>query len=671
MQFVFPSFLWALALVAIPIIIHLFRFRRFRTVFFSNVAFLKEIKQESNKQSKLKHLLVLASRILAILFLVLAFAQPFIPAQNHTAQIGKKFVSIYLDNSFSMGATDGAKSLLDEAKNTAREIAKGYAANDVFQLLTNDFSGRQQFLVSKEQFLGLLDEVTISPASRSWSEIQKRQEDALAAENSENRIAYLISDFQKNMGELSESATVQNHLIPLNTHTQANLYIDSCFFYNPVQLMGQKNEQVVRIKNTGNDDAENLRVTLTINGETKALSNPTVPAKSTVFDTLRFTISQRGWNNATIALEDYPITFDDSYFTSFFVPEKLYVLQIKESGSGNFVDAVFQNQAEFDFTTTTTGNIQYANFNRYQLIVLTNVSTLSSGLISELGNYLDAGGNVLVFPNELANVASLNEFLNATGVGALGTLQQEPQEVSAINLQHRLVRNVFDKVPQNMQMPNAKKHFSFTQGNAVTENIITLKNKQPLWLSSKVKNGNVYVCTSPLDSKINELVVHAMFAPILFEMGIAGASAQVQTGVIGEKNAVAVNALSMRKESVLKVSGEKNEFIPQQTNIGQKVLLNMGDQILTSGFYKVFSENTDSAQFIAMNYSRAESDLQFETADDLQTNYPKLNVLSLGGHEAATLAQELGRGTTLWKFCLWATLFFLAIEIGLLLFWKK
>lgn len=671
MQFVFPSFLWALALIAIPIIIHLFRFRRFRTVFFSNVAFLKEIKQESNKQSKLKHLLVLASRILAIFFLVLAFAQPFIPAKNHRSQIGKKAVSIYLDNSFSMGATDGSKSLLDEAKNTAREIAKGYAENDVFQLLTNDFSGRQQFLVSKEQFLGLLDEITISPPSRSWNEIQKRQEDALAAENSDNRIAYLISDFQKNMGTLSENESLQNHLIPLKATTQANLYIDSCFFYNPVQLMGQKNELVVRIKNTGNEDAENLRVTLAINGETKALSNPTVSAKSTVFDTLHFTISQSGWNNATVSLEDYPITFDDSYFASFFVPEKVNVLQIKETGSGNFIDAVFENQAEFNFTTTTTGNIRYADFNRYQLIVLANVTTLSSGLVSELIKYLEAGGNVLVFPNDLANVASLNEFLNTIGVGSLGTVKQESQEASAINLQHRLVRNIFDKVPQNMQMPSVKKYFSFAPGRAATENIVTLKNRQPLWLSAKVKNGNVFLCTSPLNEKINELVVHAMFAPIVFEMGIAGASAQIQTGIIGGKEAVAVDAPSSHKERVLKVSGEKNEFIPQQTNIGQKILLNMGDNALTSGFYKVFSENTDSAKFIAMNYSRAESDLQFETSDDLKAKYPKLSVLSLGGNEAVSRAQELGRGTPLWKYCLWAALLFLATEIVLLLFWKK
>ena len=87
MNFVYPAFLYALSLIAIPIIIHLFNFRRYRTVYFTNVKFLKEIKEETAVQSRLKHWLVLISRILAIIFLVLAFAQPIIPLKESNADI--------------------------------------------------------------------------------------------------------------------------------------------------------------------------------------------------------------------------------------------------------------------------------------------------------------------------------------------------------------------------------------------------------------------------------------------------------------------------------------------------------------------------------------------------------------------------------------------------------
>ncbi|HMR43647.1 MAG TPA: BatA domain-containing protein, partial [Saprospiraceae bacterium] len=91
MQFLYPAFLFALAALALPIIIHLFYFRRFKKVYFTNVRFLKEIKEETSNRQKLRNLLVLAMRLLALAFLVFAFAQPFIPQDQDVAK-GKKAV---------------------------------------------------------------------------------------------------------------------------------------------------------------------------------------------------------------------------------------------------------------------------------------------------------------------------------------------------------------------------------------------------------------------------------------------------------------------------------------------------------------------------------------------------------------------------------------------------
>ena len=78
MQVAFPLFLIALASILIPLIIHLFYFQRYRTEYFSNVRFLKEVVEEKQTRSRLRNILVLLSRIFFIVFLVLAFAQPFL-----------------------------------------------------------------------------------------------------------------------------------------------------------------------------------------------------------------------------------------------------------------------------------------------------------------------------------------------------------------------------------------------------------------------------------------------------------------------------------------------------------------------------------------------------------------------------------------------------------------
>ena len=93
MEFIYPSFLWALGVLVLPIIIHLFYFRRFKKVEFTNVRFLKEIKEETASRSKLKNLLVLLSRLLAIAFLVFAFCQPFL-SDGEDIKKGEKLLSM-------------------------------------------------------------------------------------------------------------------------------------------------------------------------------------------------------------------------------------------------------------------------------------------------------------------------------------------------------------------------------------------------------------------------------------------------------------------------------------------------------------------------------------------------------------------------------------------------
>src|SRR5437868_3652994 len=159
MQFVYPGFLFALSALSIPIIIHLFNFRRFRRILFTNVRFLQEIKQDTRSRSRLKHLLILLCRLLAVTFLVLAFAQPLIPAGKNAIVGGVKHVSIYIDNSYSMDAVGKNGSLVETAKKKAREIANAYQPADKFQLLTTDFEARHQRVLNREEFLEMVDEV--------------------------------------------------------------------------------------------------------------------------------------------------------------------------------------------------------------------------------------------------------------------------------------------------------------------------------------------------------------------------------------------------------------------------------------------------------------------------------------------------------------------------------
>lgn len=289
MNFLYPGFLFALISVAIPVIIHLFNFRKFKKVYFSNVQLLKEVEQQNSSKEKLKNLLILLSRILAIIFLVLAFAQPYIPVHNQKTTALNNIVSIYIDNSYSMEAINKDGNLLDEAKRRAKELVKGFGMNDRFQLLTNNFEGKHQRLLNEEAFLKALDDVKISAANRNLQQILNRQGNILTG--SANKYSFLISDFQKNISttnKLDTKADIQYSFLKLNANTLPNIAVDSVWTLSPNHQPGANERLVVQLKNYSEEEAKNIPLKLSINNQQKGLGAVTIPGGKTVKDTLNF-----------------------------------------------------------------------------------------------------------------------------------------------------------------------------------------------------------------------------------------------------------------------------------------------------------------------------------------------------------------------------------------------
>ena len=328
MSFVYPQFLFALFAISIPIIIHLFNFRRFKKVYFSDIRFLKEVKQQTQNRNRIKHLLVLLARILAIAFLVLAFAQLFIPTTNKNSTAGIQTLSVYVDNSFSMENVSKNGMLLDEAKKIAREIALAHSQTDLFQLLTNNFEGKHQRLVSREEFLTMLDEVKISPAVRTVSEISARQTDALSKTETKNKKSFIVSDFQKSMSDFEKvknDTSIKTILLPVPANQQSNLYIDSCWFESPVHQLNQAEKLNVRIKNTSENNLENIPVKNFLNNQQKTPASFSIAPNESKDIQLSFVIKEPGIQQGRIEITDYPVTYDDKFYFSFKVAKNIAV----------------------------------------------------------------------------------------------------------------------------------------------------------------------------------------------------------------------------------------------------------------------------------------------------------------------------------------------------------
>lgn len=685
MQFLFPGFLAALAVIAVPIIVHLFYFRRFKRVYFTNVHFLKEVKEETANRRKLRNLLVLLMRCLAIAAMVLAFAQPFIPIGAGVKK-GSRAVSVYIDNSFSMNSLSKDAPLVELAKKRARDIVAAYNAEDQFQILTNDFEGRDQRLVSQEDALSRIEEIRIGPASRELSKVLLRQQQCLNTGKQENKIAYIISDFQSNIADISafHDTLISVNLVPMRAVQEQNISIDSVWFESPVQILNQSAQMLVKISNRSDEEATDVRLSLLHDGQVKPVGSITIPANGTRTDTVRFTILHPGWHEAKVSLTDYPIQFDDDYFLSLYVAENIQVLSVNGQQPNPYLSKAFLGAKYFRLDNADVHSLDYSKFPNYQLIVLNELGTVSSGLANELKTFCQNGGNVIVFPAQNADLASYNDMLRQFEAGELGAFEQQARQASQINTEEFVFRDVFLNKNANLRLPSTQGNFKIAPARG--EHIISYRDGSAFLTKFPNGEGALYFCAAPLQEPLSDLVRNGeIFVPMLFKMAIAGNKSQQAAYTIGRDELLeAKHQVSAKGETIYKLrqtahskvqvpqNNSSGEFIPEQRILGSKVLLTPGTQVRSAGWYELNLKADSTLAIFAFNYDRKESDLHFKSDDALADGLPQ-NVKVLSANAEANFTQVVGeqeRGIVLWRWCIIFALLFLALEGLFLRLWK-
>ncbi len=675
MQFLYPTFLWALLSISIPIIIHLFSFRRYRKVFFTNVRFLQEVKEETSSRRKLKNLLVLIARCLAVAAMVLAFAQPYIPQQDKVLQ-GDRAVSIFIDNSFSMNALSQDVPLLDKARQRAREIVLAYATDDRFQILTNDFEGRHQRLVSKEDALTLIDEIKPSPASRQLAKVLQRQQQALAMGKMPNKISYLLSDFQKNVSDIPyySDSLMQVNLVPLQAVQEKNISIDSVWFEAPVQVLNQVSQLVIKVRNFSGDPAENVRLTLKHNGQEKPVGMLNIPAKSVATDTINVTILQTGWHEATVNLTDYPVQFDDAFHFSFYVAEQINVLSINESIPNKYINAAFSGLPYFKVSNQLSKALDYSSFSNHQLIILNELSEVSSGLAAALNTYVKNGGNVLMFPSGASNVTAYRPLMNAFSANDFTAFDNTERKVSQVNTDEFVFNQVFTNKNENLKLPVTRGNFKMSAiSGRNEEKLLTYRDGSAALSRYPVEKGNFYVSAAPLDERYSNLSRNGeIFVPMLYKMAISTARSPEIFYTIGKDEYVEAEAKVLSGESTYKMKGLADEFIPEQKTISSKVILGVGNALKEAGFYNLYTDPKEVMRKFAFNYDRRESDLEYCNSDELAAfQRSNISIINAGERSNFTdLVGERSQGISLWRWFVVLALIALAVEQLLLRFFK-
>ncbi len=683
MEFLYPGFLYALAALAIPIIVHLFNFRRFKKIAFTNVRFLREIKLKTQSQNQLRHLLILLMRLLAVAFLVFAFAQPFIPNSDSTANDGTRAVSVFIDNSFSMEGETEAGSLLETAKNRAIDIAMAYEPTDRFLLLTNDFEGRHQRYVSRQEFVQWVQEVEVSPQSHSLREISTRQNDPLKTSGDSRKMSYLVSDFQKSQFDLENFATdttIAATFVVLERNSPGNLYIDSVWFNTPVRKLRDAEQLNVRIRNAGRERVENVPLKLAINGNQSAVATFAVEPGAASIATLSYINETPGFYAVEVSIEDYPITFDDSWHFGYRVFDKIIVqsLRPENANRNDVLKAVFSSDSVYHYTSATDRSVDYANLANVNLMILNGLTEISTGLSASLVTFVKNGGSLFIIPSAEINADSYNAMLNQLDAGAYLQFRRTELKVKTINLEHPVYKGVFEKIPDNPDLPTSSAHFSMSRSlKSGGDDIMAFANGAQFLSTSNSGTGKVYTLAVPIQAEYSNFARHALFVATTLRIAELSQNTAMTNTWISAESYFTIPAPALQGDAVFKlrkINGQ-TEVIPQHQLRDGLLEIGPGPDINVSGNY-ILTLGIDTLCVAGLNYSRSESNLDSymnEEIKELIRANPDIKAEVFDGNTQSltrTIAVQQ-KGTELWKWCLFLVLAFLLLESLLIRFWNK
>lgn len=667
MSFVYPTFLWALAALSVPVIVHLFNFRKTQKVFFSSTRFLKQVQEATSAKRKLKHYLILASRLLFLLFLVLAFAQPFLPAEEQVS--AQQQVVIVLDNSLSMSAPVGEKMrALDAGIAMANQLVEIFPQDTRFQLITNDFAPFSNSFKTKPELIDLLTQVRLSPLSRTFREVKERVDHTGGSVI--QREIFWISDFQKStLGALQPDlvdSLQRLHLIPLTTQELANIFVDTAYLENPFVVGGEKNTLIVKLRNDGNRAIEQLLTRLSINGVQSGTSSVSIPARGSVTTSFDIVSSTRANSRAVISFNDYPVSFDNEFYLALNFSEKVKVIEIKQSTAPTPVEKVFGNQEVFTFRSFNSGNIIYSAFQESDLVVLNGLDRIDAALIQALRGYVTAGGTLVVIPSSLPDVSAYQSLLALSNLSV--RIEAEHVELETPDYTNPFFENIFEEKSNRLILPKARRVLDWGTDRTA---ILKLKNEKP-FLSQFTQGGKIFLFASPLQAEYTDFNANFLFLPVMYRVATSGKKADWRPYYKLTETVITMRVDSLPGEEPIRLVGQQ-EVIPAQRKLTDRVILELPRFSMQAGFYNAIT-GKDSTGLFAFNLDSRESLLERVSATEIkQLLGGGDNITLFEAASAETFSNEIKTrylGTPLWKYALILALFFLLVEVLLIRFLK-
>jgi hypothetical protein len=628
--FLAPAFFAGLAVLAVPVLIHLIQRERKEVVAFPSLMFLRKIPYQSVERRRIHNWLLLFLRLAAMACLIAAFSRPFLKegVAAAAARTGAREVVILLDVSASMGYGDHWA----HAKEAAHKVVATLGAEDkcTLVLFARNTEENVRATSDRSRLDSAIDEAKVGSDSTRFAPALRVAQSLLTRSALPRKEAVLISDFQKTGWErhedihLPEGAT----MTPVSVATEglSDLAVSSVAFTRDTFSNEERVKVTAALTNRG-ATPYSVPVTLEIDGH-QIDSRPTTvgPNASESVTFLPFTVSESNMRGVVRAGTD-ALPSDNAYYFALSPSRPLSVLIIQADG-GEAASSVYLTTAlgigsapPFKADVVPASRVTPSTLERRSVVILHDVSPIPAPLDDLLKRFVDQGGGLLVALGDHSPWAGGQSPLLP---GTLGPPVDRTSGVGGmlgfLDYSHQVLELFKDPRGGNFADAHFLRYRTLTP--APTDRVLARFDDGGVALAERrVGSGRVLAWTSPLDDSWSvDFPKAKLFLPLVHEMVtyLAQYTAPTTSYTVGHLLDVTVPIAATVREGSAGDTRAAAARVPTGLVVapsGQQATIGAGGapsvELSEQGFYTVRMQGTGEQRpyVAAVNLDPAESDL--------------------------------------------------------------
>ena len=654
MGFLAPWFIAGLAVLGVPVFVHLLRRHITTPRPVSSLMFFERGTQSSTHHRRLKYRLLFALRAALLLLLVLAFANPFVRRSAADANGGTHL--IVLDNSFSMRAA----TRFADAQRQALAALEAKLPGDKAQIMAlgGELAILTQPITDRARLRSALEGIQPGDGRASFSDLARAVRSL--AETVHGPIDVdLFSDMQSSAMPANFADVVLPGNARLVLHpvaqgpTVPNWTVESV--EAPADLSDPKDPKRSRVRAVVagfGTPAARKTVSLIVNGKTVATRKVDIAAdgRATV-DFAPLDVGY-GFNRCAVAIEGgdaFPADDASIFAVRRSDPERvLFVHDAGDTRSGTYFGAALAAAAPGSYMLQSMPREQTIDVDpsRFAFVVLSDTVSLPSIFEHALTPYVAKGGNVLIL---LGTRAARHSLIPLWGGEVQDTHNYARSGNAAAVAQIDFSHPALDEAQpgrDNGGWSDVKVLYAAVVDPARARVAARLTDGTPLLVEKQLGEGHVLLFASGMENLTNDLPLHPLFVAFVGRLArhLSGSGSRSGSRLVDsfvQLRAAGEPAGTVGSLEVIDPDGRRPLSLSEARNA-------QTFQLTRAGFYQIrFANGRDTV--VGVNPDRRESNLE-SLPNDLQQLWSGRSGDNVRQKASTRSGEEKNQPVSLWWY---------------------